>query len=83
MPNEERKEPSRPQSSGHGPGRVMIGEKPKSMKNAFKQLVVYLKPYRFTLILFMVFAMAGAGFSILGPRLLGNITNEVQKWISF
>ncbi len=85
MPNEERKDkaPQRPQSSGHRPGRVMIGEKPKSMKKALKQLLKYLKPHQFKLILVMIFAMTGAAFSILGPRLLGNITNEVQKGIAY
>lgn len=85
MPNEEQKDkaPQRPQSSGHGPGRVMIGEKPKSMKKALKQLLKYLKPHQFKLILVMLFAMIGAAFSILGPRLLGNITNEVQKGILY
>ncbi|MCF7930774.1 MAG: ABC transporter ATP-binding protein/permease [Acholeplasmataceae bacterium] len=85
MHKEEQKDkaPQRPQSSGHGPGRVMIGEKPKSMKKALKQLLKYLKPHQFKLILVMLFAMTGAAFSILGPRLLGNITNEVQKGIAF
>ncbi len=85
MHDEQKKDkaPQRPQSSGHGPGRVMIGEKPKSMKKAFKQLVKYLKPHRFKLIMVMIFAMIGAAFSILGPRLLGNITNEVQKGIAY
>ncbi|MFH0766512.1 MAG: ABC transporter ATP-binding protein [Bacillota bacterium] len=86
MHNEERKTPTparRPIGSGHGPGRMMIGEKPKSMKKAFKQLTTYLRPYLFIILLIMLLAMIGAGFSILGPRLLGNITNEVQKGISF
>lgn len=77
------KAPQRPQSSGHGPGRVMIGEKPKSMKKALKQLVKYLKPHQVKLLMVMIFAMIGAAFSILGPRLLGNITNEVQKGITY
>ncbi|MBU1094707.1 MAG: ABC transporter ATP-binding protein/permease [Firmicutes bacterium] len=61
----------------------MIGEKPKSMKKALTQLIKYLRPHRFKLMMVMAFAMIGATFSILGPRLLGNITNEVQKGIAY
>ena len=74
--------PSGPRG-GHGPGRMMIGEKPKSMKKALKQLIKYLKPYQAAMILVMILAMFGAAFSILGPRLLGNITNEVQNGITY
>lgn len=87
MPNEEKKTStpmrSGPGRGGHGPAGRFAGEKPKSMKKALKQLLTYLKPYRLTLIMVMVFAMTGAGFSILGPKLLGNITNEVQNGIIF
>lgn len=67
---------SRPQ---RGPGRQgRFLEKPKSMKIAFKQLRSYIKPYRLLFILIILLASLSAVFSILGPRLLGLITNEVQ-----
>lgn len=86
MPNEEKKTATpvrRGPGSGHGPAGRFAGEKPKSAKQALKRLLSYLKPYRFKLFLVMIFAMAGAGFSIAGPKLLGNITNEVQSGISY
>ncbi|MBN2300067.1 MAG: ABC transporter ATP-binding protein [Acholeplasmataceae bacterium] len=85
MPNEEKKSSTpirRGPGSGHGPAGRFAGEKPKSMKKALKQLLRYLKPYNFALILVMIFAIAGAAFSIFGPDLLGDITNEVQKGIT-
>jgi len=84
MPNEEKKTSTpvrRGPGSGHGPAGRFAGEKPKSMKKALKQLLAYLKPYRFALVLVMIFAMSGAAFSIFGPKLLGQITNEVQNGI--
>lgn len=83
MPNEKKTSTPvrRGPGSGHGPAGRFAGEKPKSMKKALKQLLAYLKPYRFALILVMVFAMSGAAFSIFGPKLLGHITNEVQNGI--
>jgi ATP-binding cassette subfamily B protein len=66
----------------HGPGRMMgVGQKPKSMKKAFKLLLKYLAPYKIIFIIVITFASLSAVFNILGPRLLGQITNEVQLGI--
>ncbi len=86
MPNEEKKEltPKRNQGGpGFGPGRMSVGEKPKSMKKALVQLITYLKPYRFALGIVILFATLGAAFSIIGPKLMGEITNEVVRGITF
>ncbi len=53
------------------------------MKLALKKLIQYLKAYIPQLLFIMVFAMMGAAFGILGPKLLGEITNEVQAGIGF
>ena len=85
MSNEQKK-PIGPQQGpmGQGPrGMMSGGEKPKSMKLALKKLITYLKPFIPQLLLIMIFAMTGAGFGILGPKLLGEITNTVQAGISF
>jgi ATP-binding cassette, subfamily B, multidrug efflux pump len=85
MSNEQKK-PVGPQQGpmGQGPrGMMSGGEKPKSMKLALKKLITYLKPFIPQLLLIMIFAMTGAGFGILGPKLLGEITNTVQAGISF
>ncbi|HCB66437.1 MAG: hypothetical protein A2084_04160 [Tenericutes bacterium GWC2_39_45] len=85
MSNEQKK-PIGPQQGpmGQGPRGMMAGgEKPKSMKLALKKLIQYLKAYIPQLLFIMVFAMMGAAFGILGPKLLGEITNEVQAGIGF
>lgn len=69
---------------GHGPmGRMGGGEKPKSMKIALRQLLTYIKPYRIQFLIMIIFAMLGAALAIAGPKLLGNITSEIQKGISY
>ncbi len=72
---------NRPQRPMHGPGSQRIAQKPKSMKKAFKTLLRYLSPYKFIFIVVIVFASLSAVFNILGPKLLGEITNEVQLGI--
>lgn len=68
----------------HGPmGRMGGGEKPKSMKHALRQLLEYIKPYRIQFLIMIIFSMLGAALAIVGPKLLGNITSEVQKGISY
>ena len=70
---------ARPQRGpGHGPGKGRIVQKPKSMKKAFKMLFTYLKPYKVVFIIVILFASLSAVFNIFGPKLLGEITNEVQ-----
>lgn len=67
----------------HGPMGRMGGEKPKSMKNALRQLLSYIKPFRIQFLVMIIFSMLGAALAIVGPKLLGNITSEVQKGISY
>lgn len=64
---------------GHGPmGGSMIVEKPKNFKQSMKNLLVYVRKYNTLMIIAIIFAIVGTVFSIVGPKLLGNITNEVQ-----
>ncbi len=63
---------------GHGPGQGRIVQKPKSMKKALKLLFTYLKPHKVVFFIVILFASLSAVFNIFGPRLLGQITNEVQ-----
>jgi ATP-binding cassette, subfamily B, multidrug efflux pump len=64
---------------GH-PG-MMIVEKPKSFKKAMKTFLKYLAPYRFALIMVLIFALASTVFSIVGPKMLGNATTILFKGI--
>ncbi|QWB95241.1 ABC transporter ATP-binding protein/permease [Mycoplasmatota bacterium] len=65
----------------HGPGPKGIAQKPKSMKAAFSQLLKYLKPYQFILLLVTFFAIASTVFNILGPKLIGDMTDIIQEGV--
>jgi ATP-binding cassette subfamily B protein len=57
--------------------KIKATEKPKNFKSTLKQLLSYLKPFKLSLIIVLVLAVASAAFGIAGPKLLGNVTNEV------
>jgi len=64
---------------GHGPmGGSMIVEKPKNFKESMKNLLKYVRQYNALMSMAILFAIGGTIFSIVGPKLLGNMTNEVQ-----
>lgn len=71
-----------PRRRGHGPmGGPMIGnfEKPKDFKGTFSKLLNYLSPYKFKLIIVLIFAIGSTAFSIVGPKILGKATTEIYK----
>ena len=73
-----------PGGPGGGPGGhpgMMIVEKPKSFKKAMKTFLKYLAPYRFAMIMVLVFAVASTVFGIIGPKMLGNATTILFKGI--
>ena len=59
---------------GHGMRKV---EKAKDFKGTMKKLLSYLKPYSLSIIFVFIFAVASATFSIVGPKILGNVTTEI------
>ena len=59
---------------GHGMGKF---EKAKDFKGTMKKLLSYLKPYSLSIIFVFIFAVASAAFSIVGPKILGNVTTEI------
>ena len=61
-----------PMGGGH-PGMMTV-EKPKSFRKTMRTFLRYLRPYRASLIIVLVFAIASTAFSIIGPRMLGNAT---------
>ncbi|MDD3124160.1 MAG: ABC transporter ATP-binding protein [Candidatus Izemoplasmatales bacterium] len=71
----------RPQGGfgGGGPfgGRGIV-EKPKDFKTSMKNLFRYVKPFHLLMGIALAAAIGGTIFNIVGPKLLGNITNEVQ-----
>ena len=80
MSNKE-KESTTKKGSGIGGRRGMMsgGEKPKDFKKTMQRLIEYLSPYKRSVIVVVIFAIVSTVFSILGPRILGNITNQIAE----
>lgn len=60
-------------------GGMGMGQKPKDMKKSFKKIVKSMDKYRLWLIIALIFAAVSTVFNILGPTLLGDITNIVHE----
>ena len=84
--------PRRDNKPAFGPGRGgpmggpmgragMGGEKPKSFRKAMGTFLKYLKPYRVSLALVFIFAIASTVFMIVGPKMLGNATTKLFEGI--
>jgi ATP-binding cassette subfamily B multidrug efflux pump len=57
---------------GGGPGHGMRpGEKAKDFRGTMRNLLKYLKPFRLSIIIVMIFALGSTVFSIVGPKILG------------
>jgi len=70
-----------PMGGGHMGAGMMVGEKPKSFKKTMRTFLKYLRPYRVSLIIVFVFAIASTVFSILGPKLIGNATTKLFEGV--
>jgi ATP-binding cassette subfamily B multidrug efflux pump len=73
-----------PQASPFGgrPGGPMGGmmgpaQKPKNFKATMRSLLRYMRPYRNSVIMVLVFAVASTAFGIVSPKILGNVTNDI------
>lgn len=67
---------------GHGPNGMMISsEKAKDFKGTFRKLVKLLSQYKISIIIVAIFAIASTIFTIIGPKILGNVTTELFKGI--
>ncbi len=66
-------------SLGRGPVHMMRGvmEKPKDLKGSLKKLWTYLKVYKSAFFVVILFAVISTIFSILSPKILGNITDDI------
>ncbi|MDU1313663.1 MAG: ABC transporter ATP-binding protein [Clostridium septicum] len=64
---------------GGGPmgGAMRGGEKAKDFKGTMKNLMKYLSPFKWAMLLVVVFAIGSAAFSIIGPKILGKATNKI------
>ncbi|MFD6509915.1 MULTISPECIES: ABC transporter ATP-binding protein [unclassified Bacillus (in: firmicutes)] len=68
--------------SGPGPGGPMGGgmrkiEKAKNFKGTMNKLLQYLKPYKLSILVVILFAIGSAAFTIVGPKILGNATTKL------
>ncbi len=62
---------------GGGHGAMGAIEKPKDFWKTLRNLEAYLKPFWFSLGIVFIFAITGTVFSIISPKILGNMTNQV------
>ncbi|WP_454638832.1 ABC transporter ATP-binding protein [Bacillus mycoides] len=64
--------------SGPGPGGGMRKiEKAKNFKGTMNKLLQYLKPYKLSILIVILFAIGSAAFTIVGPKILGNATTKL------
>ena len=57
--------------------RGLLVEKPKDFKGTMRKLIKYLRPYYVSIILVLLLAMASTIFSVISPKILGDITNKI------
>lgn len=58
-------------------GPMQIAKKPKDFKKSFVQMAVYGKRYLKWVVIAMVLALVGTILSLVGPNLIGNITDSI------
>ena len=68
---------NRPRMGGFGGARFAPAQKAKDSRKTLRILLRYLQPYRGKIIIVMVFAALSSVFSIVGPKLLGNVTTKL------
>jgi ATP-binding cassette subfamily B protein len=66
---------------GHGPRGMISGEKPRDFKGTMKKLIKHLSVYKFSIIIVLIFAIASAGFTIVGPKILGGATTKLFEGV--
>jgi ATP-binding cassette, subfamily B, multidrug efflux pump len=70
--------PRRP--GGGGPGMMSMMQpvqKPANFKGSFRRLVDRLAPERMLVVLVIVLAVVSVFFAVVGPKILGNATNDI------
>lgn len=61
---------------GGGP-MAMHGEKAKDFKGSMGKLMKYMGAYKIQLVVVVIFAIGSTVFSIIGPKILGNVTTDI------
>ncbi|MDW8227210.1 MAG: ABC transporter ATP-binding protein [Anaerolineales bacterium] len=63
---------------GHGgPIAMMKGDKARDFKGTMQKLIRYLGPYRLSILIAILIAIASTVFTILGPKILGQATTKL------
>lgn len=75
----ENRKQSGPGPGGGGPmgGGMRKIEKAKNFKGTMNKLLQYLKPYKLSILVVILFAIGSAAFTIVGPKILGNATTKL------
>ena len=85
MPNNAPKDKNAPRdmfgSGSHGPGGMMMGQKAKNLRGTMRNLLAYMRPYRAQMLVVLLFGIASAIFTIIGPKILGNATTKLFEGI--
>lgn len=66
----------------HNHGKARGNEKAKDFSGTFARLFRYLKPYYWSLLAVIIFAIASTIFSIIGPKILSKATDKLIAGIS-
>ncbi|MDR1400146.1 MAG: ABC transporter ATP-binding protein/permease [Treponema sp.] len=72
-----RNRPRRGMGPGGGPFGMMPGEKAKNFKGSMLVLIKYLGRYRWSILIVSILAIISTIFTILGPKILGQATDEL------
>ena len=60
-----------------GPMGPMMGEKAKDFRGTISKLIRYMTSYRLSMALVILLAILSSAFSIIGPKQMGGIVNEI------
>jgi len=77
MENKRQTQPKRGPMGGGHMGMMHSGQKAKDFKGTVRTLLKYLSPYTKSVVVVIIFAIVSTVFTILSPRILGNITNQI------
>ena len=59
--------------------RINSQDKPSDVKGTIKKLLSYVSQYKASFIIIFIVAILSTIFSILGPKILGNATQELYS----
>ncbi len=70
-----------PMGGGPMAGLMRGGEKAKNFKATMARLIGYLSPYKLSIAVVLIFAVASTVFMIVGPKILGKATTKLFEGI--